>query len=284
MEQTVHKDLQGLQALVVGASEGIGFACAGRLLRAGARVTIAARNEKKLRRAAEALSRACDLSNETFIRWVVCDACNEEQVKAACDFAANGNNGQLDLAVAVVGGGAGGPLALMEKNHFEQAVCLGVVPTFLLIKHATPYLKKAGGGALVSISSAVSDMTGAFMGAYIAGKAALDALIRVAADELAPLAIRVNAVRPGLIPTASTQFQCSIPGYLDAFMAGQSMKRPGIPEDAAAAVHFLASPASSWITGQCINVDGGLALNRVPMPGKKAYEAVIPAAWKLFLP
>jgi NAD(P)-dependent dehydrogenase (short-subunit alcohol dehydrogenase family) len=99
-----------------------------------------------------------------------------------------------------------------------------------------------------------------YIASYAAGKAAVDQLVRVAADELGPLGIRVNGVRPGMTRTATTERAFRNEAMMAAFRAQQAISRGGEVDDIAAAVRYLAGPESSWVTGQLITVDGGHTL------------------------
>src|SRR4051794_39984020 len=95
---------------------------------------------------------------------------------------------------------------------------------------------------------------------YSAGKAAVDHLVHVAADELGPLGVRVNAVRPGMTRTPATANALSNETMASAFVSGQPIPRHGEPDDIAQACRYLAGPESGWVTGQCLTVDGGHTL------------------------
>ena len=103
-----------------------------------------------------------------------------------------------------------------------------------------------------------------YLAAYCAGNAAVEALVRGAADELGSAGVRVNAVRPGLTRTHATDGMFALSDVLDLYREQQPLERSGEPEDIAALVRFLASPESSWMTGQCIASDGGHTLRRFP--------------------
>jgi NAD(P)-dependent dehydrogenase (short-subunit alcohol dehydrogenase family) len=107
-------------------------------------------------------------------------------------------------------------------------------------------------------------MPSPFLAAYCAGKAAVDQLVRVAADELGRHRVRVNAVRPGLTRTGTTGPLFEAREIHARFLAQQPLARGGEAEDIARAVRFLAGPESSWVTGQCLTVDGGNTLRRFP--------------------
>lgn len=278
-ENSKDRLLQGQYCIVSGGAGGIGSAIADALLRDGAHVTIADLGEEKLEAARDRLKEALAVGGGE-LRTCVCNAMDEEQLASAVRSATDEND-RLHIAVSGVGGGGGSPLALSDRESFEKSLLLNVMPAFLLLKHATPRMKERG-GAFLAISSISAVMTAPLMGAYSAGKAALDALIRIAAEELGGFGIRVNAVRPGFTQTPATQRAFDIPDYVEAYLREQALKRVGQPTDIAAAVRFLVGPDSTWLTGQCLNVDGGISLHRVPHREGAAVSAM-PEEWRQFI-
>jgi NAD(P)-dependent dehydrogenase (short-subunit alcohol dehydrogenase family) len=246
--------LEGYRALVTGGGSGIGLAAAHRLAADGAKVTICGRSEARLRTAAEG----------TQLRWRVCDVTDEEQVKAAVAAAAE-PSGALHVAVACAGGSEHlGPLVLADVDAFRRTVDLNVTGTFLTLKHAAPVLVRSGGGSFVGVSSIAAALTHRYLGAYCVGKAGIEMLVRVAADELGPSQVRVNCVRPGLIDTDMVEGITAGGPVLDDYLAQTPVSRVGTVDDIAAAVRYLAGPESTWVTGQVIGVDGGMTLRRGP--------------------
>lgn len=244
------------RVLVTGGGSGIGLACATAFAAEGAAVTICGRTESKLADAAAAIGPSC--------RYVVADIADEDAVRSAVEFAA-GDDGTLHAVVANAGGtNAVGPLPLVDAAAFANDLELNVVGTFLTIKHAAPVLARSGGGSIVAISSIAGCLTHRQMGPYSASKAALEMLVRNAADELGPWAIRVNAVRPGLVPSdASSPLAAHEPTRTD-YLAQMPLGRLGTTDDIVAAVLFFAGPDTTWVTGQCLSVDGGHSLRRGP--------------------
>ncbi len=253
------RPLAGLRALVVGASSGIGRASAGLLLADGARVVLAGRTEARLREVASELARSVPGSDPG---WIRCDALESADVRRAVEVAA-GDAG-LDIAVIVPGGGNYSPVLGYDDARFGEEVLANVRPQYLVLKYAGLSMVGSGGGSIVAISSTAAVMPSPFLAAYCAGKAAVDQLVRVAADELGRHGVRVNAVRPGLTRTGTTGPLFEMPEVHARFLAQQPLARGGEPEDVARAVRFLAGPESSWVTGQCLTVDGGNTLRRFP--------------------
>jgi len=243
--------LEGQQALVIGGGSGIGLATARLLARDGAMVTIAGRTEEKLRAAS---------GDE--LRWVRCDAMVGDDVRAAVDTASS--DGRLHIAVVVPGGGSITPVLLYDDDQFSEEVDRNVRPVYLLLKYAGRAMIRARGGAFVAISSTAARFPSRYLASYSAGKAAVDQLVRVAANELGAHGVRVNAVQPGLTRTPTTETVFGNDTMLQAFLDGQAIPRGGEADDIGAAVRYLAGPESSWVTGQVLTVDGGHTLRAFP--------------------
>lgn len=248
--------LAGKHALVTGGGTGIGLGCASRLAADGATVTICGRRRDVLDAAVAGIGESA--------RAVVADVTSDDDVAAAVD-AACGGDGALDVVVANAGGSAtAGPLVLIDRAGWEQTLTLNVTGTWSVIRHAAPAMARSGGGSIVAVSSIAGHLTHRQLGAYTTAKAAVEMLVRNAADELGAYGIRVNAVRPGLVPTdASAPLADHEPTRRD-YLAQMPLGRMGTVEDVAALVAFLAGPESTWITGQLIGVDGGHSLRRGP--------------------
>lgn len=248
--------LVGKAALVTGGGSGIGLACARRLAAEGAAVTICGRDAERLANGAAAVGHGC--------RVVVADVTDEAQVANAVAVAREAT-GALDVIVANAGATeALGPLALIEVEAFERDLRLNVIGTFITIKQGAPALAAAGGGSIVAMSSIAGTLTHRLMGPYSTAKAGLDMLVRNAADELGAYGIRVNAVKPGLVPTGASDPLASNDATRADYLAQMPLGRLGTVDDIAGAVAFLAGPDSTWITGQCLGVDGGHSLRRGP--------------------
>ncbi|MEO3783666.1 SDR family oxidoreductase [Actinocorallia sp. B10E7] len=263
--------LKGTSALVTGGGSGIGLGSAARLLADGATVTICGRGEDRLRDAVEKLGGGGDVD------YVVADITDEEQIAAAVAHAAE--RGPLRAIVANAGGSTSiGPIGSLDVEAWRATMELNATGTMLTIKHGSQALAAAGGGSIVVISSIAASNTHRWFGAYGVSKAAVDHLVKLAADELGCFGVRVNGIRPGIVRTELVAGIADTGPILDDYMACMPLARVGEPEDIAEAVRFLAGPESSWITGQVINVDGGHHLRRgpdyssmfVPMFGEEA--------------
>ena len=125
----------------------------------------------------------------------------------------------------------------------------------------------SGGGSIIAMSSIAGHSTHRLMSAYCVGKAGIEMLVKVAADELGGQGIRVNAVQPGLVDTDLVGFITAGGKLLDDYMEQMPVSRVGTVDDIAAVVRFLAGPESTWITGQMIGIDGGHQLRRGPQYG-----------------
>ena len=140
---------------------------------------------------------------------------------------------------------------------------MNVIGTFLTIKHAARAMTRRG-GAIAAISSIAGVLTHRFMSAYCASKAGLEMLVRCAADELGPLGVRLNAVRPGLVPTDLAVPLTADTAVVDDYYDQMPLGELASADDVAAAVRFLVGPESKVVTGQVFAVDGGHTLRRGP--------------------
>ena len=251
--------LDGQGALVTGGGSGIGLATAKRLATDGAVVTICGRSKERLDAALEQLRGAGD------VRTVTADVTREDDVANAAGAAADAAPLGLSIAVACAGGSSHmGPLVATGIDEFRATVEVNVVGTFLTIKHAAPHLVRHGGGSIVAVSSIAAAVSHPYLGAYAVGKAGIDMLVKVAADELGRSSVRVNAVRPGLVDTELVAGIFATPDVLDSYLTQTPLGRAGQPDEIAELIRFLAGPESAWITGQAISIDGGHSLRRGP--------------------
>ncbi len=238
--------------LITGGGTGIGKGCAEYFLARGARVTIAGPEQKILD---DAVVELRDNAASNTIQAVLCDVTEEEQVANAVQLAAG--NGNLDIVLANAGTGFPGPIQLLDKAQWQMAYDVNVVGTAFCFKHGSQIMKRHGGGAMVAISSVEALRASRFMPAYNVTKAALDSLVPCAARELGRFSIRVNGIRPGIVLTDALKGSVSEKG-LEAGARKTYLGHLGQPLDIAKAVDFLVSEQSSWITGQMLNVCGGL--------------------------
>jgi NAD(P)-dependent dehydrogenase (short-subunit alcohol dehydrogenase family) len=251
-----------MAVLVTGGGTGIGRACAERLAADGCAVTICGRTRSKLEDAAARVEAAAGHGGS--VRVAVADVTDEEQVKAAVTRAL-GQNGRLDGCIANAGGGGGiGPFHMQDTREFLRVLHLNVLGTMLCIKHTVPPMVAAGGGSFVGMSSLAAHVTHPYFGAYTAGKAGVEAMIRNAADEFGARRVRFNAIRPGFIATELMGFIPRDSATYRSYVENTPLGDVGQPEDVANLARFLIGPESRWITGECIAVDGGHSLRRGP--------------------
>ncbi|MFL6107539.1 MAG: SDR family NAD(P)-dependent oxidoreductase [Marmoricola sp.] len=149
-----------------------------------------------------------------------------------------------------------------DAAEFRRVVDVNLTGAFLVVKHAGQRI--ADGGAIVSLSSLNARQPGTGMVAYCSAKAGMVMLTEVAALELGPRGVRVNAVSPGLVVTPLTAPAMDIPGVRDGYLENTPLGRSGEPSEIAALIRFLLSDDAAWITGENIDINGGAHLQRYP--------------------
>ena len=236
-------------AVVIGGASGIGWATARALAAEGCRVTVVDRNADGAR------DRATELGDPHTAAAV--DVTDEASVQRLFD-----NTGPLDVVVNCAGFSTFGLITDMPVEDFRAVVDVCLNGAFIVAKHAGRQLRE--GGVLVSISSLNARQPAAGMSAYCAAKAGLSMLTQVAALELGPRGIRVNAVAPGFVHTPLTAPAAAVPGVVEDYVENTALGRAGTPEDIAQAVLYLCSPKASWLTGEVLDLNGGAHLKRYP--------------------
>jgi NAD(P)-dependent dehydrogenase (short-subunit alcohol dehydrogenase family) len=247
------RKLEGKIAVITGGSSGIGLATAKRFVEEGAHVVITGRREQALAQAAAAIG-----ENVTTVVGDVSRLDDLDRLYAIV----KEKHGHLDILFANAGAGTVAPLETASEAHFDQTFGVNVKGLFFTVQKARPLFKN--GGAIILTSSVSNIMGLPAFSAYAASKAAVRSFARAWTLELKDRKIRVNSMSPGPIDTpalatttgltpeqaeqAAAQFSSQIP-----------MGRRGEPEEIAAAVLFLASDESSFITGVDLAVDGGMA-------------------------
>ena len=242
-------DLAGRTALVTGASRGIGREIALALAGAGANVACAATNEELLKAlAAEIGERALPLRT---------DVSKPAEIESAVEACA-AKFGGLDILVNNAGITRDGLLLRMKEEDWDAVVDTNLKAPFLFIKAAGRHLMRSKAGRVINISSVAGILGNAGQANYSAAKAGLIALTKTAARELAGRAVCINAIAPGFVRTdMAAKVDAKI---LEQAMALIPFKRMGEAREIAAAALFLASDLASYITGQVIVVDGGMAM------------------------
>lgn len=240
-----------LVAVVTGAGRGIGAATAIALAQAGADVLISARTHDQLDKVAREVEAAG--------RRAVVVPADLTDLEAASGLAAAAVEafGRLDIVVNNVGGAMPRPFQATRTRHLADAFQFNVGIAHCLTQAAVPHLLASGGGAVVSISSALGRTAGRGYLAYGTAKAALAHYTRLAAADLAPR-IRVNAVAVGAVATSALDIVMTDDTLRGQMERATPLGRIGDPQDVAAAVLFLSSPAGGYITGKILEVDGGI--------------------------
>jgi NAD(P)-dependent dehydrogenase (short-subunit alcohol dehydrogenase family) len=248
--------------LVTGGGSGIGKGVAAGLVAAGASVMIVGRNPDRLAGAVKEIESSAAGSGS--IRYEPADITNEEEATRAVD-AVTAWHGRLHGVVHCAGGSETiGPITQVDSQLWRRAVDLNVNGTMYVLKHSAREMVRGGGGSFVGISSIAASNTHRWFGAYGVSKSALDHMMQLAADELGASWVRVNSIRPGLIRTELVAPVLESPELSEDYRRCTPLPRPGEVEDVANLAMFLLSDAASYVTGQIINVDGGLMLRRGP--------------------
>lgn len=244
--------LDGDVAVITGAGSGIGEGTAYVLANAGARIVCAARREAEIERVAAAIR---DAGGEAIaVRTdVTVDDDVERVMQAAMD-----EWGQLDILVNNAGGSPlQAPLIDLSREEWDATLALNLTAVWMCTRVAAKHMKD--GGRVVNVSSVAADKIVPTSGHYSAAKRGVNSLTESFAFELAP-GIRVNAVMPGLVPTevsmkALKLTDADLPAFEKSL--GLPAGRLGRPEDLGNAILYFVSPASEWVTGECISISGG---------------------------
>lgn len=249
MYHASHFQLTGQVAVVTGAGAGIGRAIAETFAAAGAAVMVSDRDETTAQRVADAIAaqggKAAALG---------CDVTREDDLAALVQQTVQ-RLGTLNILVSNAGGGGPKPFD-MPMEDFRRAFELNVFSLFRLAQLAAPEMDKAGGGAVLAITSMAGENKNQRMAAYGASKAATNHLIRNIAFDLGPRNIRVNGIAPGATRTDALESVLT-PAIETTMLAHTPIHRLGEPQDMANAALYLCSPAASWVSGQILTVSGG---------------------------
>ncbi|GMG98284.1 hypothetical protein Nepgr_000124 [Nepenthes gracilis] len=248
--------LHGMTAVVTGGTKGIGHAIVCELARLGAIVHTCSRNEAELN--------AClmDWKTKGFqVSGSVTDVSSRAQREKLIETVSSLFHGKLNILVNNVGISVLKPTVENTAEDFSTIMGTIFESSYHLTQLAYPLLKASGVGSIIFISS-IAGVTGINVGSiYASTKGALNQLTRYLACEWAKDNIRANAVLPGFIETPLAKYVLSRKECLEAINSMTPVGRPGLPEEISSVVAFLCMPASSYLTGQNIVVDGGLTIN-----------------------
>lgn len=258
--------LKGKNAIITGASNGIGRASAILFASEGARLVLADINEENLRNVQEEIK---SKGGDVVIRKT--DVSSEDEIKALISFALEK---LTNIDILVNNAGISGGLYNLEDQSSEewhQVFDVNVMGPVWATKHIIGHMKARRSGSIINIASVAGLLSGAGGNAYSASKAALINFTRTSACEVGGCNVRINAICPGLIETGMTQ-----PFFDWARTTGKEnqlgkyceLKRAAAPEEVAWAILFLASDEASFITGQALPVDGGIT-SSMSIPGRK---------------
>ena len=271
--------LEGKTAIITGGARGIGAGIAAVMARQGARVAILDLDGEQAADTAAALpipgvGLACDVIVEDQLRDALRAAV---AALGGLDIMVNNagaGRGPVDPSALPAAAAGGGRVEDMDPAAWDEQLAQNLRSTFLGTKHALPFLKQRGGGAIINIASIAALQAAPTLPAYAAAKAGVISLTKSCALEYAPFDIRVNAICPGFLWTRAWEglaamMQRTVPRFaglsprevfLEVVKTGVPLGREQTPEDIGELAAFLASPAARNITGQAIAVDGGITL------------------------
>lgn len=245
-------DLTGKTALITGASRGIGAACAVLLAEHGAHVVITSRKQENLRQTTARILAAG--GQVTPIESHAGDTDATDRLLAAMEEGPGAADILLSNAAA---NPYFGPMLDVEMSAVDKVIEVNLRGSFYLAREVARKMKRKGGGNIVLVSSVNGVRAGHWQGIYSISKAALISMAKAMAREYAVDGIRVNAVLPGLTDTRFASALTQDKKILQSFLRQVPMNRIAQPEEIASAVLYLVSPASSYVTGVCLPVDGG---------------------------
>lgn len=247
-------DLAGRVALLTGASRGMGLAMATGLAAQGATVVISSRKQDQLDDAAKKINK--EVGAERAI-GIACNIGYAEQIEALVA-AARKKAGPIDVLI----GNAGvnpyyGTMTEIPDDAYEKTMSANVQSNLWLARAVSPDMVSKGSGSIMFTSSIGAFKPSETLGTYNVSKLALIGLVRNLAAEYGPKGVRVNAICPGLVRTEFARALWDNPKVEDRIRNDIPLRRLGEPEDLAGLAVFLASDASSYMTGQALTVDGG---------------------------
>jgi NAD(P)-dependent dehydrogenase (short-subunit alcohol dehydrogenase family) len=246
--------LDGKCAVILGAAgrDNMGQVMARTFAREGARVLVAGRKEEPLRA----------IAAETGGEYALCDITQKAGVEALAD-AAVARLGKVDVAVNCTGWGLMAKLLDTTEEQLDRLSALQFKGPYFFLQAFVGRMAKSGGGSVIQVSSASVHALLNNHAAYIATKAAGEALVRCFANEFGAAGVRVNSIAPGLTSTPMTEQEVRLPGLEEAFVKEYPLGRIGTTQDVADAALWLAGD-ECFMTGQVLQVNGGLTLRRNP--------------------
>ena len=266
--------LDGKVTVVTGGASGIGEGTVRLFASEGARVVIADVQDARGQKLAEELGPTTSYYHT--------DVSQEEEVRASIAHAVN-KWGRLDCMYNNAGfGGVSGPIESLDMDAYDLTMSVLLRGVFLGMKHAAPVMKAQGSGSIISTSSVAGVGIGFGPHVYSAAKAAIIHLTKSVANELGESGVRVNCICPGGIATpifgkgmglSAEQADLTIDLMKVRLAEGQPLKRSGLPSDIAEAALWLASDASSFVTGHALVVDGGITTGRLWSERQAAAES-----------
>jgi NAD(P)-dependent dehydrogenase (short-subunit alcohol dehydrogenase family) len=237
-------DLSGKTALVVGAGSGIGRASAGALAAFGATVHAA---DARLEAAEETVG---ELGGEA--RAIEMDMTSPQSVGAVVE-----SIGAPDVLVSTPSVNVRKPMLEISDDEFDRVIDLNLKGTFRLLREFGRGMAERGSGSIIAFSSIRGQVVEPGQGVYAATKAGTLQMLRALAAELGPRGVRANAIAPGIVETPLTEQIKDSPDWYDAYAAKSALGRWAEPHEMAGMVVYLASDASSYVTGALMLVDGG---------------------------
>ncbi|HEY7040699.1 MAG TPA: glucose 1-dehydrogenase [Methylomirabilota bacterium] len=248
-------ELKGRVAVVTGGNGGIGLGMARGLAGAGAAIVVSGRNAEKSRRAVDELGRL----GATAVA-IEADVADESAVNALVQGTVD-RFGRLDILVNNAGMNIRKPVHELTLAEWRRVIDTNLTSAFLSSRAAYPIMKKNGGGKIINIGSMMSIFGASFAPAYAASKGGMVQLTRAMASGWARDNIQVNAVLPGWIDTElTTNARREVQGLHERVLARTPADRWGVPDDLSGIAVFLGGPASDFVTGTAIPVDGGYSI------------------------
>ncbi|MFJ9590196.1 SDR family NAD(P)-dependent oxidoreductase [Streptomyces acidicola] len=247
--------LDGRVAVVTGGSSGIGRAIAGALARAGASVVIVARREEELAATVDELE-----ADGCRAAWVSADLSTRDGMRAAAEQAAE-VFGEPDILVNSAGINLRPPMGELGEDVWDTTMAVNLEAPYLLGERFGPGMAERGFGRIIHITSQQAHRAFVQSGAYGVSKGALESLARSQAEAWSSYGVTCNTLVPGFVMTPLNARLSSDPEKVAALAARTMVGRNGLAEDFAGAAVFLAGPASGYITGQSVFVDGGFSVH-----------------------